>query len=289
MTAVVTGLVIGSALALMALGLTLIFGVTRTINFAHGEFYAIGGYAFVVAAEAPHVPAVVALIAAPIVGFAGGWILHISLLRVRPTFSRFAYADYFLIVTFAVSILISNGLLLGFGAEYRNPPSLLHASVNIVGVTIGGDRLAALIGSAIAVTALALYTRTTYTGRSWRAMSQNRLGAEVVGIPVGRASRSVFATACGFAGLAGGLLAPLYSVYPSSGVGPMATSFTIIVLGGMGSIVGALVGGLVVGVVETVCVVYVSSAYAGGYAFAIMILVLLVRPNGLFGQRERAI
>jgi branched-chain amino acid transport system permease protein len=289
MTAVITGLVIGSALALMALGLTLIFGVTRTINFAHGEFYALGGYAFVVAAEAPHMPVLVALLLAPIVGWIGGWILHFALLRVRPTFSRFAYSDYFLIVTFAVSILMTNGMLLGFGADYRNPPSLWHVSLNIGSVTIGGDRLAALIGSAIAVSALALYTRTTYTGRAWRAMAQNRLGAEIVGVDVGRASRSVFATACAFAGLAGGLLAPLYSVYPSSGVTPMATSFTIIVLGGMGSIVGAMIGGLVVGLVETVCVVYVSSAYAGAYAFAIMILVLLVRPNGLFGRRERAI
>jgi branched-chain amino acid transport system permease protein len=289
MEALVTGLVYGATLALMALGLTLIFGVARTINFAHGEFYTIGGYASVTAASFSHVPPIVSMLCAPLVGAAIGWFLHAALLRVRPTFAGFAYADYFLIVTFAMSILIANGLLLIYGPGYRTPPSLWQGSVHIQDLTIGGDRLVALAGSVLCAAGLAIYMRTTYTGRSWRAMAQNRLGAEVVGIQVGRASRAVFAVACGIAGLAGALLAPLYSVYPGAGVGPMATSFTIIVLGGMGSIIGALIGGILVGVVEIMGVVYLSSNYAGAYAFGLMILVLLIRPNGFFGTSERTI
>jgi branched-chain amino acid transport system permease protein len=287
--ALLTGTVIGSALALMALGLTLIFGVMRTINFAHGGFYTLGGYAFVVAASVPHLPPFVALLAAPIIGAVGGWFLHWTLLRTRPTFSRFSYADYFLIVTFAVAILIENGSLLAFGADYRSPPSLWHSNVRLFGFTFGADRLVGLVGALVAALAVGLYMRLSLVGRSWRAIAQNRLGAEVVGIDVAKGSRSVFAVACALAGLAGGLLGPLYSVYPSSGITPLASSFTIIVLGGMGSVAGAVIGGLIVGIVDTLGVVYISSAYSGAYAFALMILILLIRPSGLFGQRGRVI
>jgi branched-chain amino acid transport system permease protein len=285
----VLGLTIGSGLALMALGLTLVFGVMRTINFSHGELYTLGGYVFVALAVGLGVPPLLGIFAAPVLGAGLGWAIHAALLRVRPTFSRFGYADYFLIVTFAVSISLQNGFLLLFGADFRSPPSVLETDIEVFGATIGGDRLAGVIGAALAVAAVSLYMRRSYVGRSWRAISQNRLGAEVVGIDVAKGSRSAFAVASGLAALAGALLAPLFSVFPSAGVTPLSTAFTIIVLGGMGSVPGALIGGLLVGVVDTLGVVYVSSAYTGAYGFLLMIAVLLVRPHGLFGKRGRVV
>ncbi|MDA2986139.1 MAG: branched-chain amino acid ABC transporter permease [Actinomycetota bacterium] len=289
MEAVGVGLTIGSSLALTALGLVLIFGVMRTINFAHGEFYTLGGYAFVLAANSLGLSPWLSILAAPIVGWVVGWVMHRVLLTVRPALSRFSYSDYFILITFAVATIMQSGWLVALGAGYRKPPSLLEVEFQFFGITVGGDRIAVVLGMVVVLIALTLYMRHSYTGRAWRALASNRLGAEVVGIDVVRESRSSFATAVAIAAFSGALLAPLLSVFPSVGNAALSTGFIIIVLGGMGSVPGAVIGGLLVGVVDTLGVVYISSAYSGIYGFLLMIVVLLVRPVGLFGTRVRSI
>ncbi len=286
---IVVGLTVGSTYALMALGLVLIFGVLRSINFAHGEFYVLGGYAFYYAAGTLSISPLLALPMAAVVAGIFGWLLHRFLLGLRPTLSRFNNADYFLVVTFAVAILMESGSLIIFGANYRSAPPVIDTDLQIFGLTLGGARLTAIAGSVIAVLALTAFMRFTFTGRGWRAIAQNRLGAEVSGIDVRRESRSAFVGAVALAAFAGALLTPLFSVYPGAGVQPLATGFLVIVLGGMGSIPGALVGGLLVGLVDTAGVVYISSSYSGIYGFVLMIVVLLVKPVGLFGTKTRVI
>ncbi len=289
MEAVGVGLAIGSSLSLMALGLVLIFGVMRAINFAHGEFYTLGGYAFVVAGDAFGVSPWLTILAAPFAGGAVGWVLHRVLLTVKPAHLRFTYSDYFILITFAVATIMQSGWLVAFGAGYHKPPSLLDFEFRFLDITLGGDRITVVLGMIAVLVVLTLFMRHTYTGRAWRALASNRLGAEVVGIDVARESRSSFAAAVAIAAFAGALLAPLLSVFPGAGNTALSTGFIIIVLGGMGSIPGAVIGGLLVGVVDTLGVVYISSAYSGVYGFLLMIAILLIRPVGLFGTKVRTI
>jgi branched-chain amino acid transport system permease protein len=286
MQAVVVGLAMGAVYGLMALGLALLFGVMRTINFAHGAMFTLGGYAFVAVTDATPIPSSVAVLAAPVAAFVVGWLLHAALLRPPPGSST-PYADYVLIVTFGVTIVLVNLAIITFGPQFRRPPSISSGTVNVLDLVLGADRFVAAAVAVIATAGLWFVLRYTFTGRSWRAMAQNPTGAAVVGIDARQAHRSAFATSCGLAGLAGGLLAPLTSVFPTSGVTPLLISFVVLVIGGLGSMGGALLGGLLVGVATTLGVVYVSSAYSEVYAYILMLAVLLLRPTGLFTRAAR--
>lgn len=282
----VVGLLMGAVYGLMALGLALLFGVMRTINFAHGAMFTLGGYAFVVVSEATGIPSGVAVLAAPVAAFAVGWLVHASLLNPHPD-SDGRYTDHVLIVTFAVTIVMVNGATIVFGPQFRRPPSISAETVRFLDLALGADRFVAAATAVLAAAALWVVLRYTFTGRAWRAMAQNPTGAAVVGIDEKRAHRSAFATASGLAGVAGGVLAPLTSVFPNSGVTPLLISFVVLVIGGLGSMAGALLGGLLVGVVTSIGVVYVSSAYADIYAYVLMLAVLLIRPAGLLTRATR--
>lgn len=282
----VVGLLMGAVYGLMALGLALLFGVMRTINFAHGAMFTLGGYAFVVVSEATGIPSGVAVLAAPVASFAVGWLVHASLLNPHPD-SDGRYTDHVLIVTFAVTIVMVNGATIVFGPQFRRPPSISAETVRLLDLALGADRFVAAATAVLAAAALWVVLRYTFTGRAWRAMTQNPTGAAVVGIDEKRAHRSAFATASGLAGVAGGVLAPLTSVFPNSGVTPLLISFVVLVIGGLGSMAGALLGGLLVGVVTSIGVVYVSSAYADIYAYVLMLAVLLIRPAGLLTRATR--
>jgi len=283
---VVVGLLMGAVYGLMALGLALLFGVMRTINFAHGAMFTLGGYAFVVVSEATGIPSGVAVLAAPVAAFAVGWLVHTSLLSPHQD-SNVRYTDYVLIVTFAVTIVMVNGATILFGPQFRRPPSISTGTVQLLDLALGADRFVAAATAVLAAGALWVVLRYTFTGRAWRAMAQNPTGAAVVGIDEKKAHRSAFATACGLAGVAGGVLAPLTSVFPNNGVTPLLISFVVLVIGGLGSMAGALLGGLLVGVVTSLGVVYVSSAYSDIYAYVLMLAVLLVRPAGLLTRASR--
>ena len=282
----VVGLLMGAVFGLMALGLALLFGVMRTINFAHGAMFTLGGYAFVVVSEATGIPSGVAVLAAPVAAFAVGWLVHTSLLSPHQD-SNVRYTDYVLIVTFAVTIVMVNGATILFGPQFRRPPSISTGTVQLLDLALGADRFVAAATAVLAAGALWVVLRYTFTGRAWRAMAQNPTGAAVVGIDEKKAHRSAFATACGLAGVAGGVLAPLTSVFPNNGVTPLLISFVVLVIGGLGSMAGALLGGLLVGVVTSLGVVHVSSAYSDIYAYVLMLAVLLIRPAGLLTRASR--
>jgi branched-chain amino acid transport system permease protein len=280
----VIGLASGLTLSLMALGLTLIYGVMQTVNFAHGQIYVLGGYSYVAVTSAG-LPVPVAVVTAPAAGWAIGWVLHRLLLRRRTTaFARFDYASYVVVVTFAVGIIVQNAAALISDGSPSRPPGLWESTVTLGGARIAGDRLVGALAAIVAVAALVWFMRSSYTGRAWRALVDNRTGAEVVGIDADRASRSAFAAASALAALAGGLLAPLFTVFPEAGITPVVQGFIVILIGGLGSIAGSLVGGLAVGLANTFGATYISADFSGGYAFALMILILLIFPRGLFGR-----
>lgn len=286
---VVLGVVLGSIYGLLGAGLSLIFGVMRVVNFAHGAFSMVSGYAAYYAATTLGLPAVVALLAAVATGALCGYVTDAILLRPVHRGRVERPEEYTLILTFGLSILLTAAMLAVVGADFRSFPGYWDATLELGWFRITGNRAVAL-GVAVTLTALLwLLVYRTDIGRGWRALTQSPVGARVTGVDVVRLSRLAWCTAGALAGAAGGLLAPLYTVYPTSGDRALVKGFVVVILGGLGSISGPLAAGLMIGLVEAFGSVYGDSAYADAYGFGFMILVLLLIPTGLFGRKVRTV
>lgn len=280
------GLLIGGIYALIGVGLSLIFGVMRVINFAHGEFVAVGIYTAIVCFKYLGLdPYVSLLIAAPL-GFVVGALLQ----RLVLTRLIDAPPDATLLATLGLALVISNVLFLIFGAE----PMSIYVPYATATVTVAGVRLpvAQLIAGAITLVAILVLwlvlTRTEF-GRAVRATAQNRLGAELVGINTPRIHALVFGLGMAVAMCAGVILAPLLFAVPTVGSGYTLKAFVVTVLGGLGSVPGAIGGGLLLGVVEFMGASYLSSGYRDAYGLLAFLLVLLLRPEGLFGRTVKRV
>jgi branched-chain amino acid transport system permease protein len=289
----INGLLTGTFYVLIAIGLTLIFGVLKVVNFAHGEFYMAGAYAYVLLALRAGWSPWAALGGA----CAAGAVLAMvtERLLMRPLYATYTTwkvpkDEYAVLVTFGLSLFLMNLATQVIGPQSYRGPSLVQIPRVDLGVAlISGQRLAALGVAALVLAGTVAFIRWTPWGREIQAVAQNRFGASLAGIDTGRASLVVFALGGGLAGLAGALLAPLYQAYPQVGALPAAKAFVIVVLGGMGSVVGSIVGGLLLGVLEAWGAAYVSYAYQHVFGFLLLILVLLLRPWGLFGERAREV
>lgn len=292
-TIIVNGLITGIYYAMMALGLTIIFGVLRIVNFAHGEFYMMGAFAYVLLYHGLGVPVWVALPSAILAGAALGWI--VEKLLIRPVYADFGSwrhgrDEYAIIVTFGLGLLLVALMTKFVGPWSLQGPRLVNgAPLVFAGLRLLPNQLATL---AIAVACLAAtlgFLNYTLWGRQIRAVAQNRACAAIMGVDVGSVSTMVFALAGGLAALAGALLSNSISPTPDIGAFPAIKSYVVIVLGGLGSPLGALIGALLLGVVESLGAFYVSSVYRDTYGLALLVLFLLVRPNGLFGEIRREI
>jgi branched-chain amino acid transport system permease protein len=287
------GLITGVFYALMAIGLSLIFGILRIVNFAHGEFYMVGAYAFTLVALALGVDPWLALAAAPLLGALLGWITE--RLLIRPLYAGYsswgvAKDEYAIIVTFALSLLLINLVDKVIGPYPMRGPSLVEAQRLSLGpFMMSGHRLTAAIVGAVVILSVFLFIRFSFWGKQIQAVSQNRLGASLAGIDPSRVSMIVFAASGALAALAGALLAPLINASPDVGLYIAIKSYVIVVLGGMGSIGGALIASLLLGILESFAAVYISYDYRDTFGLAILILVLLFRPQGLLGQRVREV
>lgn len=289
----VSGLMTGVFYALMAIGLTLIFGILKIVNFAHGEFYMIGAYVYTLVATALGVPVVVTLPLAVLAGAALGWLTERTLMR--PLYAGYASwglmkDEYAIIVTFGLSLLLINLADKVIGPyPYRGPELIDIGTVHFGSIRANAHRfLAALLG-ALVIGAVYLFMKLSYTGKQIQAVAQNRLGASLAGIDPARVSALVFAASAALAAFAGGLLAPLINVSPDVGLFTAIKSYVVVVLGGMGSIGGAVIAALFLGVAESFLAVYVSYDYRDTFALALLVLVLIVRPQGLFGERGRTV
>jgi branched-chain amino acid transport system permease protein len=285
------GLIFGLFYALMAVGLAMIFGVLRIVNFAHGEFYMVGAYAYVLVALKLGVPPWLALPAAAATGAALGWL--VERLLMRPLYAGYASwsimkDEYAVVVTFGLSLLLINAVDKVVGPyPYLGPP-LTQASRFALGpVMLNGQKLIAAGVSALLLVALALFVKRSLWGRQIQAVAQNRFGASLAGIDATRVTSLIFAISGLLAALAGALLAPLINPSPDVGAFPAIKSFVIVVLGGMGSLWGAMAAALLLGVAESFFAVYVSYDYRDALGLILLILVLLFRPQGLMGERGR--
>jgi branched-chain amino acid transport system permease protein len=287
----INGLVIGAFYALMAIGLSLIFGILKIVNFAHGEFYMLGAYSYTLSSLKLDVPPWLALPLAFAVGGLTGLI--VERLLMRPLYARYASwgamrDEYAIIVTFGLSLLLIN-LVDKFVGPYgfRGPALVDIARIYIGPVVMSGQRLLAAVLALIIIAATALFVRYSYWGRQIQAVAQNRLGASLAGIDPAKVSALVFALAGGLAAVSGALLANIFNPTPDVGAFPAIKSIVIVVLGGMGSVPGAIIASFLLGVIESFGSLYISYQYRDTYGLVILIVVLLFRPQGLFGQRSR--
>ena len=289
----VNGLIIGAFYALMAVGLALIFGILKVVNFAHGEFYMVGAYAYTLTILLLGISPWVAL---PLAFLVGGLLgLIVERLLMRPLYSGYISwgvmkDEYAVIVTFGLSLLLINLVDKIIGPYgYRGAPLVNISRISIGPVIVSGHRLVAFIVSVAVIVAVLIVVRYSYWGRQIQAVAQNRLGASIAGIDTAKASAIVFALAGGLAGLSGALLANIFNPTPDIGIFPAVKSYVIVVLGGMGSVPGSIIASLILGVLESFGGVYISYQYRDTFGLVILILVLLVRPQGLLGERRREV
>ena len=293
---IVNGVIFGLIYALIALGLTIVFSIMRVVNFSHGEFYMIGGYTlYALTASAVtffsiplSLPTIVGLPLAMIAVAVFSVAVERGLLRPVYTVRMDRPEEYAIILTFGLSLFLQYGALTTVGPYEMTPGSFWDGSKHIFGdLYLAGDRLFAAGTSAllIGITLYCIYG--TWTGRALMATAQNRVGSTIVGINTIRMNVIAMALAGLLAGAAGAAMAPIFLVYPDVGQIPVIKAFVIIVLGGMGSIPGAVIAAIILGLVESLGSIYLSVAYRDVFAFLVLIGVLLFRPHGLFGQKER--
>jgi branched-chain amino acid transport system permease protein len=289
----VNGLIIGVFYALMAIGLSLIFGILKVVNFAHGEFYMVGAYAYTLTALTLGVSPWLALPFAFLVGGILG--LVVERLLMRPLYAGYTSwglmrDEYAVIVTFGLSILLINLVDKVIGPYSYKGPSLSSVSRIALGpIVISGHRLIAAVAALAVIVAVMLMVRFSLWGRQIQAVAQNRLGASLAGIDTAKASAIVFALAGGLAAMSGALLANIFNPSPDVGVFPAIKSYVIVVLGGMGSVPGSILASVILGVLESFGGVYISYQYRDTFGLFILILFLLFRPQGLFGEKSREV
>jgi branched-chain amino acid transport system permease protein len=274
------GAVTSAVYAMLAVGFTLIFGVARVLNLSHGSFYALGAYGAYVYNGVLGVPLLPAALLSVATVALFGMLVERAL--VRPL-RRSPLAV--LMITLATSLLVEQLLLLTFGSEYRNVRSFVREKITLAAVDISGQRLLTLgCGVALVVT-LWLFIQRTKLGAAILAVSQDPEAAQHVGINTDRIFSVVMAISAALAAAAGVLVAPFLTVQPGMGLLPMTKAFSIVILGGLGSIPGSLLAALVLGYSETIVAYAFSSSFTELVSLVAILLTLILRPAGLFGKR----
>lgn len=281
------GILIGAVYALIGVGLTLVFGVMRTINFAHGDFVVLGMYfAVVLNAVFGWDPYLTLVFAIPLGFIVGASIQKLVLTRVMD-----AKPETMMLATLGISLVIGNLLLLTFGGEPKSLNVTYAASTLSVGqVRVSVVLLLAGLATLAVIVGLYLLLNRTEVGRAIKATAENRLGAELVGINTKRIQAIVFGLGMALAVTAGVTLIPLLFASPVT-TGALFTlkAFVVTVLGGLGNIAAAIIGGLLLGVVEVLGASYLDSAYRDAYGLLVFLVVLLVKPEGLFGKSVKRV
>ena len=284
----ISGVMIGVLYALMALGITFIYSIMRMINWAMGEFYMIGSYLqfmLVVGVLGIDLWWIAILLSAAGV-FLLGMLVQTTLLK--PVAAKLVERpdEYATVVTLAL-LLMLRSLATGIAGPYQFNPGSNLATVMVGPLPIAGARMAAFVFALAALALFYVVLRYTWYGLALRAAAQSRVGILTAGIDALGVDRLAFGIGVALAGLAGALLAPVFLVYPTNGLVTTMKGFEIVVIGGLGSIPGALIAGVVLGVVESCGAAFISSAYQNVYGFAVVLAILALRPNGLFGERSR--
>lgn len=277
----INGLSIGVAVVLMALGLTIIFGLLDVINMAHGEFYAIGAY-LAVALLATGMSFWWALVLTPLLMAVLGFVTERGLIqRVFHSKDRHTLT---LLLTFGVAVVLEDALKIAFGANPLRLEAPISGATEMLGLFFPNYRLFVMLFGGALIAAVWLLVFRTSLGAIVRAAAFDRNMSASLGVPVQLVYAGTFAFGVALAGIAGVLLAPIYSVFPTMGKDFVLIAFSVVIIGGMGSIKGALLAGLLLTQVQSISSLYISPVWSDPLLFGIMVLVLMWRPQGLFGK-----
>lgn len=276
----VYGAVTSAVYAMLAVGFTLIFGVARVLNLAHGAFYGLGAYAAYVLTARLGWPLLPAAIVAVL--FVAAFGVVVERVLIRPLRHS---ALAVLMITIAVGLLFEQAMYLLFGSEARNVPAFSNATWSYAGLDVSGQRLITLGFGAAIIALLWLFINRTRLGAAILALSQDREGALYVGIPADRIYAVVMAISAAIAAAAGVLTAPFLTVQPTMDLLPMIKAFSIVIVGGLGSIPGSILAALLLGYSETIVAYAFSPAWTEIVSLVAVLLTLILRPAGLMGKR----
>ncbi len=277
----VIGIQLGSQYVMVALGLTLIFGILDISHFAHGHLYMLGAYLLYIVMVLGGINYWVALIICMAALAVAGTVVERAVyrpLRGQPHINTFIAAIGL--------ILVLETLVRGIKPEALSVSKPIDKTLQFAGITMEAQRIIVIIGAIVFIVLLQLFIKRTRLGTAIEAVAQDREGAALVGINVNRISALTFAIATALAAAAAVLMAPLAFIAPEMGSVLILKAFVIVVIGGLGSMKGAIVGGYLLGIIEAMAIAYISSAYKDVFAFAVLILILAIRPTGLFRGRD---
>lgn len=275
----VNGIGLALVYVLIALGLTLIFSILRVINFAHGEFYMMGGFVAYVLTHFLALPFFVTVIAAfAIVG-------AVAIVVERLVFAPLREAPLGGFIASLGLLWVMQALaVMSFGVLEKEVPSPFSGVVRLLGVVVSKERLFVMVCAALLIAALWLFLRYSRHGLALRAVAQDEDAAALQGVDTDRIAALTFGIGCALAGVAGALLAPVFFVSPFVGTLPVIKAFVVIILGGMGSLPGAVLGGFVLGLIESVGPLVMPIAAVEMLGFGVVMIVLMLRPQGLLGR-----
>lgn len=277
----ISGILIGGVYALVGIGLTIIFGVMRVINFAHGDILMIGMYMtyslFTLAGIDPFVSIIITI---PLMFLFGAFLQKVFINRMQG-----ALPQNQILLTIGLGLIMSNTMMLAFTSDYKIiSTDYSSSSISVAGISISTPLAISFLITAAITAMLYWFLLKTDTGQAIRATAQDREAAQLMGINVKWMSILAFGMGSALAGTAGALISPTYYIFPQIGSMFTLKAFVITVLGGMGSIVGATIGGVIIGVAESMSAVYISSGWKDVVVFVLFLLVLLFKPAGLMGK-----
>ena len=279
---IISGVLTGLVYGLMALGLSVIFGVVRVVNFAHGEMMAIAMYLAIVLFNTLGVDPLVLVIPLAGVLFVLGYALQAGI--INPFISRPEYSQFILLV--AIAIIITNVLLIIFGPDARSvQTSYSFDSFAIGPVIVDATKVYAGVGTILIAAVLFAFFRFAPAGKAIRACADNYVGALVVGLDVKRLSALTFGIGAACVGAAGSMMVLLIDVTPALGPAYTLLAFIIVITGGLGSMPGALLGGVLIGLTEALAGLFFTPSAKSMFSFGLLVLVLLLRPQGLLARK----
>ena len=287
LTNLINGISLGSVYAIIALGYTMVYGIAKMLNFAHGDVIMVGGYMAYFAAVQYKLPGVLAIIIAMLICTLLGVL--IERLAYRPL--RQAASLAVLITAIGVSYFLQNSAMLVFTSNpkmFSSLASIDWLTFRLGDLTITSETIVTVAACIIIMIALTLLTQKTKLGKAMRAVSEDKGAAQLMGINVNRTITATFAIGSALAAVAGVLLCSAYpTLTPTTGSMPGIKAFTAAVFGGIGSIPGAFLGGILLGIIEKLSQAYISTQLSDAIVFAVLIIILLVKPSGLLGKMQR--
>ena len=284
---IVSAILKGGMYILISMGLSLVYGVMKIPNFAHGEFYLIGAYCAYAGLSLMGLPGFLAVVLAAAVGFACGAAIERLTFHPLRKRSRSDWSLNTFLVTAGISFVIQNAAQMIFGAEYLGVERIWEGSLKVADIRIPMDRVIAFAIALAAVAFFWLFLKKTRTGNAITAVSENEEGAMLVGVRIDSIHTLTFALSSMLAALAGAALISITPAYPTMGAKPLYAAWFVVILVGLGNLGATAAGAFIVSFIEVFATYYVGAAWSEAVSLSVIVVVLLAKPSGLFGKKEK--